>query len=44
MNLAQVDVVAACSFLIKLDRTEADVLVRQLDNREVSDLYHQLVV
>lgn len=37
------DVVAACSFLLKLDRSVAASLVKQLDDAEITELYHRLV-
>lgn len=37
------DVVAACSFLTKLDRSVAASLVKQLDDAEITELYHRLV-
>lgn len=37
------DPVAACSFLVKLDRSVAASLVKQLDDAEITELYHRLV-
>lgn len=37
------DVIAACSFLVRLDRSVAALLVEKLNNAEITELYHRMV-